>query len=491
MNMRCRRAGLGTVCLTVVATLALAGSAHAAGTGFTCRASAARVTALTLIGAEPVVANAAGDPCRSDATGAMSLSLPGILAGGTGLASTTSAASSAAGAGQVQNLALGLPVALGPLGALDLTATTASSTASVRCSGSTPSLSGSSQVVGLTLAGRPITASGSYDLSSLLPGLSGVADVALDQRTTSAGELTQDAVDVTILGGPLDGAHIVLGEAHVGADGNCASNGGGGGTGGGGGGGGTGTGGGSGGGCPAGTTATGGGACAIPAGTEGNAHAITVPAGDVSGALVISLAQARRRFGKRTACLNGAGPQFVVIGTRRADRITVRRVRMRVMGLAGNDRITVRGGRRTCVNGGAGNDVVVNRQRNFVTVFGANGNDRITLGNGPGFVLGGKGNDRIVAGNGKVDLQGNAGNDYLRAGNGPVRLGGGSGNDTLIAGQGRAHLNGGPGRNRLVAHGRIAYVKAAKGSRSVAYVRRSSAGYARHHGVRRVHVIRR
>ncbi len=203
----------------------------------------------------------------------------------------------------------------------------------------------------------------------------------------------------------------------------------------------------------------------------------------------MSLAAARRRFGRHVSCLNGAGPKFVVVGTKRADRITVRKMRMRVLGLGGNDHITVIGGNRTCVNGGAGSDVIVNKRRNFVTVFGANGNDRITLANGPGLVLGGKGNDRITAGNGKVNLQGNAGNDYLRAGNGPARLNGGNGNDVLIAGTGRAHLNGGKGDNRLTAHGRVAYVQASRSGHSVAYVRRRDARYARRHGVRTVHVI--
>lgn len=54
-----------------------------------------------------------------------------------------------------------------------------------------------------------------------------------------------------------------------------------------------------------------------------------------------------------------------------------------------------------------------------------------------------------------------------------------------------AHLNGGSGANRLIAHGRVAYVKAARRSRSVAYVRRSAARFARRHGVATVHVIKR
>ena len=316
--------------------------------------------------------------------------------------------------------------------------------------------------------------------------LPGVATINANQRTTSGVSTTETLLEVDVLGAAGGGADIVIGTATAGAaSGACAgistgSAGGGGGTGGGGGG--TGGGGSA---CPGGAT-WGSGGCVV------TGTAIAVPSAsseEIVGARVMSLAAARRRFGRHLSCLNGAGPKFVVVGTKRADRITVRKVRMRVLGLGGNDHLTVIGGQRTCVNGGAGNDVIVNQRHNFVTAFGANGTDRITLGNGPGLVLGGKGNDRVTAGKGKVDLQGNAGNDYLKAGDGPARLNGGNGNDVLIAGTGRAHLSGGRGDNRLTAHGRVAYVQASRSGHSVAYVRRHAARWARRHGVRTVHVI--
>jgi Ca2+-binding RTX toxin-like protein len=353
-----------------------------------------------------------------------------------------------------------------------------------RCVSNALQTSAGSTLNAITINGTTEPLSGQAQTFSLPE----VATITVNQRSSSGVSTTETLLEVDVLGATGGGADIVIGTATAGASsGACAGtstgSGGTGGSGtGGGGGGGTG---GSGSACPDGATWSSGG-CVV------TGTAIAVPSAsseEIAGAQVMSLAAARRRFGRHVSCLNGAGPKFVVVGTKRADRITVRKVRMRVLGLGGNDHITAIGGQRTCINGGAGNDVIVNKRSNFVTAFGANGKDRITLGNGPALVLGGKGNDRITAGKGKVNLQGNAGNDYLKAGNGPARLNGGNGNDVLTAGTGRAHLNGGRGDNRLTAHGRVAYVQASRGGHSVAFVRRQDARYARRHGVRTVHVI--
>jgi Ca2+-binding RTX toxin-like protein len=345
-------------------------------------------------------------------------------------------------------------------------------------------VSATSSLNAITIDGTAMPLSGQPQTFATPDGL---LTVAVNQRTTSATGTTETLLQVSTVSG---GVAVTVGTATAGGvSGGCAGTGsvtGGGGTGAGGRGTGSGGSGGTSGPCPSGATLSGAGCVVV--GTT-----IPVPAAsshEVVGGSVMSLAAARRKFGRHLACLNGAGPKFVVVGTRHADHITVRARRMRVLGLGGNDHITVVGGARTCVNGGAGNDTIINKKKNFVTVFGANGNDRITLGNGPGYVFAGKGNDHVVAGNGKVDIQGNGGNDYIRVGNGADRLNGGNGNDVLIAGTGRAHLNGGPGRNRLTARGRIAYVQANRRGRSVAYLRRRNARYARRHGVRSVHIIK-
>jgi Ca2+-binding RTX toxin-like protein len=352
------------------------------------------------------------------------------------------------------------------------------STATVddRCVDNAQQLTASSTLNAITINGVTTALSGQPQTFSTGDG---VLTISVNQKATSGDTTTETLLEVSVIGG---GGKSIIGTATAGGTrGACAGTAGA--TGGGGGGGGSGTASGP---CPSGAAPRSGGCVIVGTG-------ISVPmesSHEVVGASVMSLTAARHKFGRHVSCLNGAGPKFVVVGTRRADRITVRARRMRVLGLGGDDHITVVDGNRTCVNGGAGNDAIVNRKRNDVTVFGANGRDRITLGNGPAYVLGGKGSDRMVAGSGKVDIQGNAGNDYIKVGNGAARLNGGNGNDVLIAGTGKVHLNGGRGRNRLTARGRIAYIQANRRGGSAAYVRRRNARYARRHGISKVHIIK-
>ena len=544
-----RSLALGAPLAGLLAASAMAGSASAATTQtLGCRASVARVTALNALlpTVEPYVANPNDAPCATDSAGLSTgspLNLGGInLGSGLGLplnvygsltlgpvsADTSSVAQSDDLEADSLTSVSGVSVPT-PAGAVSIVGPAQASAAYACVNGAVQASSGSTldaiQIGGRTIAlpsaipeTIPLTLPGA--VGSLLPGAT-IGSVAVNQSTVTGTSDTEQLLDVTINGV----AQVVVGEAAVtqpagdacsgltnggeptgpGATGGGSGGGTGGGSGGGtGGGSGGGTGGGSGTGsggtvgvttegsiCPVGTSldaAT--GMCEIPVSGGSSTAIVVTPAGsdDITGGRVISLATARRLYGRRTACLNGAGPKFVVVGTKAANRITVRRVRMRVMGLGGNDTITVKGGNATCVNGGAGNDTVTNKQKNRVTVFGANGNDRITLGNGPAYVLGGSGKDRIVAGDGKVNLQGNAGADSIKAGNGADTLNGGSGNDVLNAGMGKAHLNGGPGNNTMTAYGKVAFVKAGKGH-SVAYVRRANMRYARRHGVSRVYAV--
>jgi hypothetical protein len=476
-------AALGTV-----GVLAVTGTASAqTGNPFDCSASTADVGVGGAALLAPTTANPSVSPCTSDSATLNSVTVPSSnpafeVALGP-VHSTTSLSTSQLSGSTVYteaNATTTVNAATINLGGDTVSIGPSAATVDDRCVSNALQTSAGSTLNAITINGTTETLTGQPQTFSL-PGL---ATINVNQRTTSGATTTETLLEVDLLGAAGGGADIVIGTATAGASsGACLGTSTASGGGSGGGGGGTG---GSSSACPAGATPSSGG-CVV------TGTAIGVPSAsshEIVGAQVMSLAAARRRFGRHVSCLNGAGPRFVVVGTKRADRITVRKVRMRVLGLGGKDHITVIGGHRTCVNGGAGNDVIVSKRRNFVTVFGANGNDRIMLGNGPALVLGGKGKDRITAGNGKVNLQGNAGNDHLKAGNGPARLNGGNGNDVLVAGTGRAHLNGGKGDNRLTARGRVAYVQASRTGHSVAYVRRRDARYARRHGVRTVRVIR-
>ena len=110
------------------------------------------------------------------------------------------------------------------------------------------------------------------------------------------------------------------------------------------------------GGCPVGSTPIAGNLCEIAAGSEDNSNAIKFPAGDISGGTVYSLAYAKKHY--KSLCLNGAGPNYAVIGNNSNNTITVSGTRHRVLGLGGKDKLTVKSGNNTCVDAGSGNDTV-------------------------------------------------------------------------------------------------------------------------------------
>jgi RTX calcium-binding nonapeptide repeat (4 copies) len=228
--------------------------------------------------------------------------------------------------------------------------------------------------------------------------------------------------------------------------------------------------------CPAGSTLDPGtGECVIftgggAAGTRRTAIAVSaVNSSDIAGAKVISLAAAKKLY-PTAACLSGGGPKFVVVGTKKANKITVKTNRYRVLGLAGNDTITVKGGKNTCVDAGVGRDKIVNKSDNKVFAYGAGGADTITIGNGAALVKGGAGADHVTAGNGKVTVWGGVGSDVIKVG---------TGHDTVI---------GGTGNNRITARGKFAHVSAGSG-KSIATVRKANRAYAHKHGVKKVNVL--
>ncbi len=190
-----------------VLAFAAAPAGAASGDHFTCRGSAVRVQGAGALNVEPEVANPSSDPCATSHTAIANVNLPSLLSAAAGPASTASTPAGGSATSQVANANL---LALG------VTADAASATASYSCSNGSPVPASNSNVVNLSIGGgTPITASGPMSLS-----VGGLADVELNRTITSASSITRRAVDITVSGGPYNGAEIVLGEATAGLSGN-------------------------------------------------------------------------------------------------------------------------------------------------------------------------------------------------------------------------------------------------------------------------------
>ena len=538
--------GLAAPLAAVSATLIVASPASAATQNFGCRASVARVSLLnnTIIPAvEPFVANPNSSPCATDAAGVSTgdildlggLNLGGLLGPltnalggnitlGAVSANTNSVATNSQESASALATVSGVNIPT-PAGAISIVGP-AQATASYQCvNGAVQAVAGSTLNV-LTIAGQSIALppnGGSMTIPLSVPGLLGVlpattiGSISVNNQIETGNSVTEQLLNVTI----NNVATIVVGEATAtqpatnpcstlespggpttgpGDPGTNPSNPIGPGTGPG-----TGTGTGTGTGdpgdgnststasnvCPAGSTlVASNGLCEIlsnssgTSGTGTKAVAVGSPnSGDIVGGKVITLAAARAKY--KSICLKGPGPKYVVVGTQKADKMIVKNVRMRVLALGGNDTVTVQGGKGTCVDGGVGNDKIVNLGTNAVSVYGGNGNDAVTIGSGKAYVSGGNGADTLKAGNGKVSLLGNNGNDKITAGNGADQLNGDAGNDIITAGNGVDRINGGAGTNVLTAKGNKAYLKAT-GHKSTGYLKRTNKNrkYAKTHGVK-------
>jgi hypothetical protein len=185
-------------------TMAAAPASAAAGDHLSCRASAVRVQRPGVLDIEPTVANSADDPCTSGHAQAATVSVPTLLSSGVATASTSSTAGTGSATGQVATISAPL---------LTLTADAATAAASYVCTNGAPTSTGTSEVVNLSLGGgAPITASTPVSQSVSL-AIGGVANVQLNRTIATPSSITRRAIDITILGGPDNGAEIVLGEA--------------------------------------------------------------------------------------------------------------------------------------------------------------------------------------------------------------------------------------------------------------------------------------
>jgi Ca2+-binding RTX toxin-like protein len=173
--------------------------------------------------------------------------------------------------------------------------------------------------------------------------------------------------------------------------------------------------------------------CIITRETDGNLAngretVVTVgrPYEGPSGGRVVPINEAPKSI-RHSRCLKGGGVRYLVLGTKRADRIT---------GTNRGDRIFT----------GRGND----------HVSGGRGNDCIEGGAGADRLSGTLGKDRIVGGKGRDNLNGGSGSD---------RMWGGGGNDTLNASYGRDRAFGGKGADAInvATAGPAARVRCGKG----------------------------
>jgi Ca2+-binding RTX toxin-like protein len=480
-----------TACAVLVCALTYASSAMGA-TPFGCRAAVARVAlgGSTLL--EPIVANKGTTPCATAGDGLNAAKVPNtnsvLVLGGPAGAFTFSSSSLPATTGAVAPAAAALATVDGVTiptsqGSIVIVGPVQAS-ASYRCvNGAVVSAADSSLDV-LYINGTKVTLTPNQNETLQLGGGS---YLSVNEKIQTASSITERVLDVHLAGL----ADIVVGEAKVtqsGAD-PCAGtastpppsvNP-----------------------CPQGSTLDpAAGVCEIvlPGGTV---IVIGRPFTGPTGGKVLAVSVARRQF--RSACLSGPGPNYVVVGTNRADRIIGTRRPERILGLAGNDRIAGQGG-NDCIDGGTGNDRVfggngnervygssgndrLSVQNGNSLVDGGTGNDRIFLGNGNDRVYGGNGNDRISVGRGNDHVYGGAGNDAISTGDGNSVVYAGTGNDVIFVGNGKDHLYGQSGNDRLYGPGASDFIDCGSGS-DLAYANQFAVSYAGRHSCERVRTVR-
>ena len=181
---------------------------------FSCTASALRVNLLAF---EPVIANKPDVPCVDDEKQVVNLGLnvAGAINAGADAdavyAKTTSSPWGLPGGlaeAGATNATIGVSGLLLPLNVQVLT-----SRARVGCDGTTPTLSGSSQVVGLKIPGRSLISTSS-PVTIPIPLL---GSIKINHTTVANGKLTQRALWVDLAGEMLD---IVVGRSAANYEGN-------------------------------------------------------------------------------------------------------------------------------------------------------------------------------------------------------------------------------------------------------------------------------
>jgi Ca2+-binding RTX toxin-like protein len=361
-----------------------------------CRASASYLVLDGGDRAEPIVANGnvntarGADPdqalCGADQAGGDNLPAPlgiptDLLAARTASA-ITSIVPELGGArdqkvtatARVENLTLRIPEG----GAVVVGVAFAESHASGTCAGAVPQLAGSSQILGLTVNGAPVSTTGlGAALRAALSALQPLVTIRTDETIRTANALIVRALHVVVKLGSATIVEAVIAESKVGIDGNVC---------------------GAGGGplvCPRGTIYVASqNLCVIPASESGGANndiIVGSPAQIGSGGAIVALRVAQRRY--RSPCLAGSSPKWVRIGTNANDVLHGSPGRDRMLAFGGRDGLVGERG-DDCLDGGAGRDSVNGGSGND-TLVGGSGNDTINAGNGADRIFGGPGDDKI------------------------------------------------------------------------------------------------
>ncbi len=391
---------VATLCVAVFAGALSAAPAQAQGTD-NCRASAARYSNPPTATSEPTVANVNGSPCVSDTADPADVAPAGPFTVSEPRAQTRREAGVLAATASIESAQFA-----GAGSAISVAAVSSSQFSACINGVSTPS--GSSRVDALTVGGTPV------DIIADQPFDEEIGGVRIRANQFDATTGTRTALILNI-----GATETVLGEARVSGD-ACQTGGGGAQI------------------CPTGSTYdVANNVCIIrEPGAPGGVIVVGATFQGPSGGTVISLIEARRLASEgslpNSQCLRGSGPQFVVLGTNRADRITGTNRRDRILGLGGNDQID--GGRKDdCLDGNRGRDRVAGGLAND-RLYGNSGRDKLT---------GGLGNDRLYGGAAADSLNTGFGRDYANAGAGNDRV------NAASAGRPAKRLLGGKGRDRV------------------------------------------
>lgn len=173
------KAPLFSLALLAAVVTVFTPAAVAQADGFTCRASALRVTSPA-VNSEPVVANAANNPCADASAGLANVAGPGFAA--SALTAQTDAqpsgATSTASVARVQLALSGIPT---------ITAEVLRSNAAVTCTHGVPfhpgrpAFSGSSSIAALTFGGVAIVVTGTPNQTIGFPGVTIVINEQIQQ----------------------------------------------------------------------------------------------------------------------------------------------------------------------------------------------------------------------------------------------------------------------------------------------------------------------
>ncbi|MEM9973270.1 MAG: sulfatase-like hydrolase/transferase [Pseudomonadota bacterium] len=126
------------------------------------------------------------------------------------------------------------------------------------------------------------------------------------------------------------------------------------------------------------------------------------------------------------------------------------RVRVEVVGSAGNDVMLGPKYAGAAFHGGAGDDVLraqSARTKDRHSFFGGEGHDHLVGGAGGDVLDGGSGNDRIEGRGGRNRIEAGPGNDEIVDGAGQSRIATGPGTNTVVSEGGDDTIDVGPGRN--------------------------------------------